>query len=127
MRDFACASNLARQCPGPDSPGQYEASGYISLNLITARDHVDADKPAVQKLLANLDFQDGKHCTDFNEKTDKVAEYGLAALVGGIAAKKLGLFAVIAAFFAKFAKVAILAVAGFGATIAKLFKRKSST
>ncbi|WP_247535360.1 DUF2167 domain-containing protein [Ralstonia pseudosolanacearum] len=101
--------------------------GYISLNLITARDHVDADKPAVQKLLANLDFQDGKRYTDFNEKTDKVAEYGLAALVGGIAAKKLGLFAVMAAFFAKFAKVAILAVAGFGAAIAKLFKRKSST
>ncbi|MCL9844807.1 DUF2167 domain-containing protein [Ralstonia solanacearum] len=101
--------------------------GYISLNLITARDHVDADKPTVQALLARLDFQDGKRYTDFNSKTDKVAEYGLAALVGGIAAKKLGLFAVIAAFLAKFAKVAILAVAGFGATIAKLFKRKSST
>ncbi|QUP53030.1 DUF2167 domain-containing protein [Ralstonia syzygii] len=101
--------------------------GYISLNLITARDHVDADKPAVQTLLAHLDFQDGKRYADFNAKTDKVAEYGLAALVGGIAAKKLGLFAVIAAFFAKFAKVAILAVAGFGAAIAKLFKRKSST
>jgi uncharacterized membrane-anchored protein len=46
--------------------------------------------------------------------------------VGGIAAKKLGLFAVMAAFLAKFAKVAILAVAGFGAAIAKFFKRKPS-
>ncbi|MCT7306004.1 DUF2167 domain-containing protein [Ralstonia wenshanensis] len=100
--------------------------GYISLNLITGRDHVDADKPAVQKLLADLDFKDGKRYTDFNAKTDKVAEYGLAALVGGIAAKKLGLFAVMAAFLAKFAKVAILAVAGFGAAIAKFFKRKPS-
>ena len=42
------------------------------------------------------------------------------------AAKKLGLFAVMAAFLAKFAKVAILAVAGFGAAIAKFFKRKPS-
>ena len=98
--------------------------GYISLNLITASDHVDADKPTVQKLLADLDFKDGKRYADFNSKTDKVAEYGLAALVGGIAAKKLGLFAVIAAFLAKFAKVAILAVVGFGAAIAKFFKRK---
>lgn len=98
--------------------------GYISLNLITGRDHVDADKPAVQKLLADLDFKDGKRYADFNSKTDKIAEYGLAALVGGIAVKKLGLFAVIAAFLAKFAKVAILAVAGFGAVIAKFFKRK---
>ena len=31
-----------------------------------------------------------------------------------------------AAFLAKFAKVAILAVAGFGAAIAKFFKRKPS-
>jgi len=100
--------------------------GYITLNLITASDHVNADKPAVQKLLADLDFKGGKRYTDFNAKTDKVAEYGLAALVGGIAAKKLGLFAVIAAFLAKFAKVAILAVAGFGAAIAKFFKRKPS-
>ncbi|WP_426394662.1 DUF2167 domain-containing protein [Ralstonia sp. R-29] len=100
--------------------------GYISLNLITAGDHVNADKPAVQKLLADLDFKDGKRYADFNSKTDKIAEYGLAALVGGIAVKKLGLFAVIAAFLAKFAKIAILAVAGFGAAIAKFFKRKPS-
>ncbi len=99
--------------------------GYISLNLITGRDHVDTDKPVVQKLLADLDFKDGKRYADFNSKTDKVAEYGLAALVGGIAAKKLGLLAVIAAFVAKFAKVALLAVAGFGAAIARFFKNKS--
>jgi uncharacterized membrane-anchored protein len=99
--------------------------GYISLNLNTGRDHVDTDKPVVQKLLADLDFKDGKRYADFNSKTDKVAEYGLAALVGGIAAKKLGLLAVIAAFVAKFAKVALLAVAGFGAAIARFFKNKS--
>ena len=53
-----------------------------------------------------------------------MAEYGLAALVAGVAAKKLGLFAVIAAFFAKFAKVILIAGAGLLAAVAKLFGGK---
>jgi uncharacterized membrane-anchored protein len=55
-----------------------------------------------------------------------VAEYGLAALVLGVGAKKLGLFAVAAALFAKFAKVIILALAGLGALAVKVFKRRSA-
>jgi uncharacterized membrane-anchored protein len=52
-----------------------------------------------------------------------VAEYGLAALVGGLAAKKLGMFALAAGFFAKFAKVILLAGAGLVAAFTKFFKR----
>ena len=96
--------------------------GYLSLNLITSRGDVERDKPAAHTLLSSLDFAEGKRYVDFNSKTDHVAEYGLAALVAGVAAKKLGLLAVIAAFAAKFAKVIGLAVVGFGAAIAKFFK-----
>jgi len=99
--------------------------GYISLNLITSRKDVETDKHAAQTLLANLDFNGGKRYADFNSSTDKVAEYGLAALVAGVAAKKLGLLAVIAAFLAKFAKFAIIAAGGLLYGIGKLFKRKS--
>ncbi|KDP87730.1 membrane protein [Cupriavidus sp. SK-3] len=100
--------------------------GYVSLNLITARDQVDANKPVVRTLLSNLDFAEGKAYADFNSGTDKIAEYGLAALIGGVAAKKLGLLAVLAAFFAKFAKVIMLAVAGIGYSATKWFRRKPS-
>ena len=55
-------------------------------------------KPTAHNLLASLDFAAGKRYADFNSSTDKVAEYGLAALVAGVAAKKLGLLAVIAGF-----------------------------
>ena len=41
----------------------------------------------------------------------------------GVGAKKVGLLAVIFAFVAKFAKIILLAVVGFGAAITKLFKR----
>jgi uncharacterized membrane-anchored protein len=96
--------------------------GYISLNLITSSSMVESNKPAARELLAAVNFNDGKRYSDFNASTDKVAAYGLAALVGGIAAKKLGLLAMIGVFFAKFAKLIIIAVAGAGAGIVKFFK-----
>lgn len=98
--------------------------GYISMNLVTAKGSLEQDKPAAATLLAATSFNDGKKYSDFNASTDKVAEYGIAALVAGAAAKKLGLFAVIAAFVAKFFKViAVAAVAALGG-LGKLFGRK---
>jgi uncharacterized membrane-anchored protein len=100
--------------------------GYITLNLITSRATIEADKPVAGQLLSALNFNGGKGYADFNSSTDKVAEYGLAALVAGVAVKKLGLFAVIAAFFLKFAKVALLAGVGLLAVIGKFFKRNKT-
>jgi uncharacterized membrane-anchored protein len=97
--------------------------GYITLNLITDLDQIGTYKSQASTLLANLEFVKGKQYGDFNESTDNVAEYGLAALVGGVAAKKLGLFAVIAAFVAKFAKLIIAAVVGLGIAAKRIFKR----
>ncbi len=98
--------------------------GYLSLNLVTDLKNLDQHKTEAQALLGALDFNDGKRYADFNSSTDKVAEYGLAALVLGVGAKKLGFFALIFAFLAKFAKIAILAVVAFGGAILKFFKRK---
>jgi uncharacterized membrane-anchored protein len=98
--------------------------GYISMNLVTGMNTVEAEKPVAQQLLAALEYNDGKRYTQFNSATDHVAEFGLAALIGGVAAKKLGLFALIAAFLAKFAKVILVAgIAGIG-VIGKLMGRK---
>jgi uncharacterized membrane-anchored protein len=44
-----------------------------------------------------------------------------------VGAKKLGLLALGAAFFAKFAKLIILGVLGFGAAAAKLFGRRKQS
>ena len=98
--------------------------GYISMNLVTDLAKIDAERPVAHRLLAALAYNDGKRYGDFNSATDHVAEFGLAALVGGIAAKKLGLFALIAAFAAKFAKVIAVAALGLGAALTKLLRRK---
>src|SRR5437868_4252026 len=96
--------------------------GYVAMDLVTSVSSVEADKPAARELLGAVNFNDGKRYSDFNASTDKVAAYGLAALVGGLVAKKLGLLAVAAAFLAKFAKLIFVGVAAFGAGIAKWWK-----
>jgi uncharacterized membrane-anchored protein len=96
--------------------------GYVSLNLLTSSSTVEADKPAAHQLLEAVNFNDGMRYGDFNESTDKVAAYGLAALVGGLAAKKLGLLAAIGVGIAKFAKVIIALVVGAGAAVTKWLK-----
>jgi uncharacterized membrane-anchored protein len=72
-----------------------------------------------------VNFKEGSRYTDFDSSTDKIATYGLAALVaGGIAAKagffKLLLVGILAA--KKFIILAFVAVMGF---FKKLFKKKS--
>ena len=98
--------------------------GYVSLNLITSVAEVEAHKPAAQELLAAVNFNDGKRYGDFNESTDKVAAYGLAALVGGLAAKKLGLLATLGLLVAKFGKLLLVGVVALGAGAVKFLKGK---
>jgi uncharacterized membrane-anchored protein len=98
--------------------------GYFTLNLVTDLADLPKHKTHAAAMLTALNFDDGKRYADFNSSTDRVAEYGLAALVAGVAAKKLGFFALALAFLAKFAKIGFLAVAAFGAGIFKIFGKK---
>ena len=79
--------------------------GYFSLDLITSKSAIEADKSVARALLADITYNKGKGYEDFDASSDHIAAYGLAALIGGVALKKLGLFALGAAFLLKFAKV----------------------
>src|ERR1700678_2169271 len=85
--------------------------GYFSLNLLSNSAQIASDKTAAHELLADLDYNSGKRYEDFSATTDRIAEYGLAALIGGIAVKKLGLLALGAALVLKFAKLIFVGVA----------------
>lgn len=101
--------------------------GYFSMNMVTSMADLPALKPVAEQQLAALDYNAGKHYADFDSKTDHVAEYGLAALVVGIAAHKLGFIALALAFLLKFAKVGFIALAVFGGGVMKFFKRTPKT
>lgn len=100
--------------------------GYINMNLVTDLKSVEGQKPLAAELLSGLKFSSGKAYSDFNSSTDKVAEYGLAALIGGVAAKKLGLLALIGVFFAKFFKIIVIGGIAAVAGIFKLRKKKET-
>ncbi|HXU71692.1 MAG TPA: DUF2167 domain-containing protein [Polyangia bacterium] len=67
--------------------------GYVSLDLLSSPEGIDAEKPNAAALLAATTFKNGARYEDFNSKTDKVAEYGLMGLIlggAGIAAVAKG-------------------------------------
>jgi uncharacterized membrane-anchored protein len=120
------AEAVTKNAPDPDPTINLNTyvlgrEGYVSANLITTASTVDADRRDAAPLLQAMAFNTGKRYEDFNESTDKVAAYGLTALIGGLAAKKLGLLAVAAAFLVKFAKIIIIGVVAVGAAVRKFF------
>jgi uncharacterized membrane-anchored protein len=98
--------------------------GYFSLNLLSNSQRIESDKAVARKLLGDLQYNAGKRYEDFSAATDRVAQYGLMALVGGAVAKKLGLFALLGAMALKFAKVIFVGVLALGAGIMKFFRRR---
>ncbi|MDH4275523.1 MAG: DUF2167 domain-containing protein [Gammaproteobacteria bacterium] len=101
--------------------------GFISINLVTDLSEVESLKPLARTVLAGLEFNEGKRYSDFNDNTDKIAEFGLAVLVAGVAAQKLGLIATLIGLVIKLLKLVGLGVVIL-ASIAggKAWKRKKN-
>lgn len=100
--------------------------GYLSLNAVAPMDHlaqVKADMPAV---LAMTDFDAGRRYTDFDKSTDKLAAYGIGALVAGGIAAKAGLFAKLGVLLLAMKKFVIVIFAAIAGLFKKLFRRKTA-
>jgi len=66
--------------------------GVLVLNAVASMNQLKVVEAATPGILAAVNFQDGHRYADFNASSDKVATYGLAALVAGGVAAKAGLF-----------------------------------
>lgn len=96
--------------------------GVTEIVLIEDHDKVDAAMPEFRKLISDFSYKGGESYAEYRAG-DKIAQYGLGALVvGGAAAVayKVGFFGLIAAFLKKGWKLVVLAIAGIGAGIKKL-------
>jgi len=100
--------------------------GFFSLDLITGSNTIDVDKQVARELLGSLQYVKGKQYGDFNSSTDKVAAYGLAALIGVVAVKKLGLLAALGVVLLKIWKLGVVALAAASAAIRRFFRRKAA-
>jgi uncharacterized membrane-anchored protein len=100
--------------------------GYLELNAVAnIEQFADIDKQTPQ-ILGMVDFKDGNRYADFDPKTDKVAKYGIAALVAGgalAAAAKLGLLKGLWIFILAAKKFIIIAAVAIAAMFRKIFAR----
>jgi uncharacterized membrane-anchored protein len=97
----------------------------MSVTLVDAPETMAASRPRLDALLGGFEFKKGETYAEWRPG-DKVAEYGLTALVAagaGAAAAKLGFFAVVGKFLAKGWKLLVLALAGLGGVIGKLWRK----
>jgi len=95
--------------------------GVLILNFIAGMDQLSMIDNQIDTVLDIAEFNEGSRYTDFNPDIDKVAAYGIGALIAGKVAAKLGLLATVLLIFKKFWILALLGVGGF---FKKLFGKK---
>jgi uncharacterized membrane-anchored protein len=101
--------------------------GHTSVVMVAAPSEITEAEGSLNRILDGYAFNSGETYAEW-KTGDKVAEYGLAALVlGGAAAiaTKKGLWAVIATFMAAAWKAVAAAVVAFGAWLRGRFKKKA--
>ena len=98
--------------------------GVLVLNAVASMHQLADIKQQMQTVNNFSNFTAGNGYNDFNSSTDKVAEYGIAALIAGGVAAKVGLFGKLLALLLAFKKIVLVAVAAVGGFIVNLFKGK---
>lgn len=101
--------------------------GVLVLNVVATMDQLKEVESQTPKILAMVNFNDGNRYADFDPKVDKVAAYGIAALVAGGIAAKLGLFKLLWVFLLAAKKFVIIGFAAAATWLKKIFGRKKST
>ena len=97
------------------------------MNAVASMDQLTQVKADMRPLIQVAEFNAGHRYAEFNSSTDRVAEYGLGALIAGGVAAKLGLFAKIGAFLLAFKKFLFIGLIALGALLKKLFGKKDET
>jgi uncharacterized membrane-anchored protein len=99
--------------------------GVLILNAIADMSSLDSVRANMPAVLASVSFNQGHRYTDFS-KGDKVAAYGIAALVAGGVAAKAGMFKVLIGLLIAAKKFVIIALVGASAWLKKLFGKKQA-
>lgn len=100
--------------------------GVLVLNAVASMRQISEIRREMRAVTAFSDFAAGHRYADFDGRIDRSADYGLAALVAGGAAAKLGLFGKLFALLLAFKKVILLAVGGLGLWLVKLFRSRNA-
>ena len=98
--------------------------GVLVLNAVASMDQLAAVRRDMTKVIAFVDFAEGNRYADFVPGTDKVAEYGIAALIAGSIAAKAGFFKLLLAGILALKKLIVVALVAIAAFFKRLFGKK---
>ncbi|WP_163832432.1 DUF2167 domain-containing protein [Spartinivicinus ruber] len=96
--------------------------GVLVLNFIAGMEQKPLIESKLDSVLALAEFDQDAKYSDFNPDIDKVAAYGLGALVAGKVLAKTGLLAAVLLFLKKFGVFILL---GIGTLFKSVFSRKN--
>jgi uncharacterized membrane-anchored protein len=98
--------------------------GVLSMEAVAGMAQFAQIKSEMQPMIKVAEFNEGYRYAEFNPKTDKLAEYGLGALIAGAAATKLGLFAKLGVFLLAAKKFIFIGLAALAGVLMKVFGKK---
>ena len=96
-------------------------SGYLSLNAVAGIDQLGTIKSEMPRMIELTEFDPGARYADYQAGSDKLAAYGIAALVAGGVAAKAGLFGKLFAVLLAAKKFIVVILVALGAAVKKLF------
>ncbi len=97
--------------------------GVLVLNLVATMPQLQEIETVIPTVLAMTNFNPGHRYSDFDPSIDKVAAYGIGALVAGKLAAKAGLFAKLGVLLLALKKFWIFLIIGIGAFLSRVFRR----
>ncbi len=100
--------------------------GVLELNAIAVMPQLPVIKSEMPKVIGFAEFNTGSRYEDFDDSTDKVAAYGIGALVAGKMAAKVGIFKGLIALLIAGKKLVVFAAIALFAAIKGLFTRKKA-
>ena len=98
--------------------------GVLVLNAVAGMSMLTAVEADMQSVMSFVDFAEGHRYGDFVPGADKVAAYGIGALVAGKVAAKVGLFKILLGALVAAKKAIAVALVAAAAFLKKLFGRK---
>jgi uncharacterized membrane-anchored protein len=100
--------------------------GVLVLNAVAGMDNVNVIREQMPSVVTATEFTPGNRYSDFNSATDKVAEYGLAALLAGGVAAKTGLLGKLMALALAFKKFIVIGLLAIGSLLSRVFGKKAA-
>lgn len=100
--------------------------GVLELNAIATLPQLPQVKPAMEEVLARVDFVAGNRYDDFDPDLDQVAAYGIGGLIAGKVLAKAGILAVLLKLLLAGKKLFLVGAIAIGVAVKAWFGRKNA-